>query len=178
MVSVSDHLIRRYHPLIEKHGYWHNAIYWVNWLSYWRLWYFSSFCCAYVANLQCTTHQFLPTFAKPSVSCFWPTEIGLGLTGFGVLFSLLGIIMLFDKGFLAMGNVMIHPHDWFWLQSSLLFTDKHCCLPCCQILFVSGVLLTIGLKPTVQFFTKPKNHKVLILSLQNQSCFSSICISS
>ncbi|KAF8668630.1 hypothetical protein HU200_051806 [Digitaria exilis] len=39
--------------------------------------------------------------------------------------------MLFDKGFLAMGN----------------------------ILFVSGVLLTIGLKPTVQFFTKPKNHK-------------------
>ncbi|KAL5659340.1 hypothetical protein ACJX0J_032503, partial [Zea mays] len=59
------------------------------------------------------------------------TEIGLGLTGFGVLFTLLGIIMLFDKGFLAMGN----------------------------ILFVSGVLLTIGLKPTVQFFTKPKNHK-------------------
>ncbi|XP_039832866.1 vesicle transport protein GOT1-like isoform X1 [Panicum virgatum] len=58
-------------------------------------------------------------------------KIGLGLTGFGVLFSFLGIIMLFDKGFLAMGN----------------------------ILFVSGVLLTIGLKPTVQFFTKPKNHK-------------------
>jgi hypothetical protein len=41
-----------------------------------------------------------------------PTEIGLGLTGFGVLFSLLGIIMLFDKGFLAMGNVItIHPLD-------------------------------------------------------------------
>ncbi|KAL6656894.1 hypothetical protein ACP70R_004674 [Stipagrostis hirtigluma subsp. patula] len=58
-------------------------------------------------------------------------KIGLGLTGFGLLFSFLGIIMLFDKGFLAMGN----------------------------ILFVSGVLLTIGLKPTMQFFTKPKNHK-------------------
>ncbi|CAL5083853.1 unnamed protein product [Urochloa decumbens] len=58
-------------------------------------------------------------------------KIGLGLTGFGILFSFLGIIMLFDKGFLAMGN----------------------------ILFISGVLLTIGLKPTVQFFTKPKNHK-------------------
>ncbi|KAL5658639.1 hypothetical protein ACJX0J_031802, partial [Zea mays] len=28
-----------------------------------------------------------------------------------------------------------------------------------QILFVSGVLLTIGSKPTVQFFTKPKDHK-------------------
>lgn len=33
------------------------------------------------------------------------TEIGLGLTGFGVLFSFLGIIFFFDKGFLAMGNV-------------------------------------------------------------------------
>lgn len=32
-------------------------------------------------------------------------EIGLGLTGFGVLFSFLGIIFFFDKGFLAMGNV-------------------------------------------------------------------------
>lgn len=58
-------------------------------------------------------------------------KIGLGLTGFGVLFSFLGIIMLFDKGFLAMGN----------------------------ILFVSGVTLTIGLNSTVQFFTKPRNHK-------------------
>lgn len=55
---------------------------------------------------------FLPIVAKPSVSLFLPTEIGLGLTGFGVLFSLLGIIMLFDKGFLAMGNVrIIHPLD-------------------------------------------------------------------
>uniref|UniRef100_J3MML2 Vesicle transport protein n=1 Tax=Oryza brachyantha TaxID=4533 RepID=J3MML2_ORYBR len=58
-------------------------------------------------------------------------KIGLGLTGFGVLFSFLGIIMLFDKGFLAIGN----------------------------ILFVCGVSLTIGLQSTVQFFTKPKNHK-------------------
>uniref|UniRef100_A0A8R7UDW3 Uncharacterized protein n=1 Tax=Triticum urartu TaxID=4572 RepID=A0A8R7UDW3_TRIUA len=50
---------------------------------------------------------------------------------FGVLFSFLRILMLFDKGFLAMGNV----------------------------LFVSGVSLTIGLKSTFQFFTKPKNRK-------------------
>eukprot|EP00268_Persea_americana_P039040 TRINITY_DN3865_c1_g3_i1.p1 TRINITY_DN3865_c1_g3~~TRINITY_DN3865_c1_g3_i1.p1 ORF type:complete len:177 (-),score=22.44 TRINITY_DN3865_c1_g3_i1:232-762(-) len=58
-------------------------------------------------------------------------EIGLGLTGFGVLFSFLGIIFFFDKGFLAMGN----------------------------ILFLSGVMLTIGLKSTVQFFMKPRNYK-------------------
>ena len=55
------------------------------------------------------------------------------------------------------------------LDSSVLFTENNCCLSCCQILFASGVLLTIGLKPTVQFFTKPKNHKVLILSLQTQA---------
>lgn len=33
------------------------------------------------------------------------TEIGLGLTGFGIFFSFLGIIFFFDKGLLAMGNV-------------------------------------------------------------------------
>ncbi|XP_078155259.1 vesicle transport protein GOT1-like [Carex rostrata] len=58
-------------------------------------------------------------------------KIGLGLTGFGVFFSFLGIIFLFDKGFLAMGN----------------------------ILFISGLMMTIGLKSTMQFFMKPKNYK-------------------
>jgi hypothetical protein len=58
-------------------------------------------------------------------------EIGIGLTGFGVFFSFLGIIFFFDKGLLAMGN----------------------------ILFLSGLGLTIGLKSTLQFFTKPKNYK-------------------
>lgn len=35
------------------------------------------------------------------------TEIGLGLTGFGIFFSFLGIIFFFDKGLLAMGNVSV-----------------------------------------------------------------------
>ncbi|AQL08890.1 Got1/Sft2-like vescicle transport protein family [Zea mays] len=59
-------------------------------------------------------------------------KIGLGLTGFGIFFSFLGIIFFFDKGLIAMGN----------------------------ILFLSGLGLTIGLKSTMQFFTKPKNYKV------------------
>ncbi|EYU39251.1 hypothetical protein ABFS82_04G224300 [Erythranthe guttata] len=58
-------------------------------------------------------------------------KIGLGLTGFGVCISLLGIIMLFDKGLIAIGN----------------------------ILFVSGVTVTIGLKSTMQFFMKRSNFK-------------------
>ena len=35
----------------------------------------------------------------------YDAEIGLGLTGFGIFFSFLGIIFFFDKGLLAMGNV-------------------------------------------------------------------------
>ncbi|KAK9273602.1 hypothetical protein L1049_018412 [Liquidambar formosana] len=58
-------------------------------------------------------------------------KVGLGLTGFGVLFTFLGIIFLFDKGYLAIGN----------------------------ILFLSGVTLTIGLKSTIQFFMKRQNLK-------------------
>ncbi|XVF70243.1 hypothetical protein PTKIN_Ptkin11bG0145200 [Pterospermum kingtungense] len=56
-------------------------------------------------------------------------KIGLGLTAFGIFFSFLGIIFFFDKGLLAMGN----------------------------ILFISGVTLTIGLKSTMQFFMKRQN---------------------
>jgi hypothetical protein len=62
-------------------------------------------------------------------------KIGIGLTGFGVLFSFLGIIFFFDKGLLAMGN----------------------------ILFVAGVMVTIGTKSTITFFLNPRNYKGSIL---------------
>lgn len=58
-------------------------------------------------------------------------KIGIGLTGFGVLFTVLGVIFFFDKGLLAMGN----------------------------ILFLSGLALTIGLKSTISFFLKRSNYK-------------------
>lgn len=32
-------------------------------------------------------------------------EIGVGLAGFGISFLLLGMLLLFDKGLLAIGNV-------------------------------------------------------------------------
>ncbi|KAL6191437.1 hypothetical protein ACLB2K_037828 [Fragaria x ananassa] len=58
-------------------------------------------------------------------------KIGLGLTGFGIFFSFLGMVFFFDEGLLAMGN----------------------------ILFFSGVTLTIGFKSTMQFFMKRQNFK-------------------
>lgn len=51
-------------------------------------------------------------------------KIGVGLAGFGVSFLLLGVILLFDKGLLAIGN----------------------------ILFISGLACVIGLERTFRFF--------------------------
>ncbi|CED82319.1 got1-domain-containing protein [Phaffia rhodozyma] len=59
----------------------------------------------------------------------WLTDmqkIGVGLTSFGMLFMLLGIIMFFDGALLALGN----------------------------ILFLSGLTLIIGPTKTFQFFAR------------------------
>mmetsp|Transcript_7401 Transcript_7401/g.19755 ORF Transcript_7401/g.19755 Transcript_7401/m.19755 type:complete len:151 (+) Transcript_7401:178-630(+) len=64
----------------------------------------------------------------------WMTDqrkIGLGLTAFGILFTVLGMLMLFDRGLIAMGN----------------------------LLFLAGLSTTIGFRSTVAFFTKKKNRK-------------------
>lgn len=44
--------------------------------------------------------------------------IGLGLTAFGALFTFLGVLMFFDRGFLAIGNVSSYPRSFF--QSGLV----------------------------------------------------------
>jgi len=51
-------------------------------------------------------------------------KIGVGLAGFGVSFILLGMILLFDKGLLAIGN----------------------------ILFIVGLTFVIGIERTLRFF--------------------------
>ncbi|PON49382.1 Vesicle transport protein, Got1/SFT2-like, partial [Parasponia andersonii] len=58
-------------------------------------------------------------------------KIGLGLIGFGVFFSLLGVILFFDRGLLALGNI-------FWL---------------------SGVALLLGWHSTLKLFTNQANYK-------------------
>jgi hypothetical protein len=64
----------------------------------------------------------------------WLTDqrkIGLGLTAFGFLFAILGMILFFDRGLIAMGN----------------------------LLFLAGLATTIGFRSAVQFFTRKKNRK-------------------
>ncbi|XP_028159940.1 vesicle transport protein GOT1B [Ostrinia furnacalis] len=57
-------------------------------------------------------------------------KIGVGLAGFGMTFLFLGVLLLFDKGLLAIGN----------------------------ILFISGLACVIGLQRTFFFFFQ--RHKV------------------
>lgn len=57
-------------------------------------------------------------------------KIGVGLAGFGIFFLFLGMLMLFDKSLLALGN----------------------------ILFISGLSCVIGLERTFRFFFQ--RHKV------------------
>ncbi|XP_017120590.1 vesicle transport protein GOT1B [Drosophila elegans] len=57
-------------------------------------------------------------------------KIGIGLAGFGISFLFLGMLLLFDKGLLAIGN----------------------------ILFISGLGCVIGVERTLRFFFQ--RHKV------------------
>ncbi|XP_004296711.1 PREDICTED: vesicle transport protein GOT1B [Fragaria vesca subsp. vesca] len=58
-------------------------------------------------------------------------KVGLGLLGFGILFTFLGVVLFFDRGLLALGNI-------FWL---------------------SGVALLLGWRSTVNVFTSRANVK-------------------
>ena len=51
-------------------------------------------------------------------------KIGVGLSGLGLTFIVLGMILLFDKGLLALGNIM----------------------------FVAGLTLVVGVQRTLSFF--------------------------
>lgn len=79
------------------------------------------------------------------------SEIGVGLAGFGVAFLFLGMLLLFDKGLLAVGNVGISPFQ----VVCILFHYSTLSL---QILFLSGLAFVIGLERTFRFFFQ--YHKI------------------
>ncbi|KAG8375948.1 hypothetical protein BUALT_Bualt09G0012200 [Buddleja alternifolia] len=64
-------------------------------------------------------------------------KIGLGLIGFGIFFTFLAIILFFDRGLLALGNI-------FWL---------------------TGVAILLGWRSTFQLFTNRRNYKMFNMLL-------------
>ena len=58
-------------------------------------------CCSSLVRLSGTV-----PFKRPLVA-LCASEIGLGLTAFGIVFTILGMVLLFDRGLIAMGNVSL-----------------------------------------------------------------------
>ena len=82
-------------------------------------------------------------------------KIGIGLTAGGVLFSVIGIMLFFDKGLLAMGNVRSSSR-----LSALPAALTHPPLPrAAQLLFLSGITLIIGPSKTYRFFFQKKKAR-------------------
>ena len=64
-------------------------------------------------------------------------------------FLFLGVLLLFDKGLLAIGNVSKMQRFTVKFRICTSFFDKFFCL---QILFLSGLAFVIGLERTFRFF--------------------------
>ena len=47
---------------------------------------------------------------SPTTLTHLVTEIGIGLTGMGLLFTMIGVLLFFDGGLLAVGNVSGEAH--------------------------------------------------------------------
>ncbi len=73
-----------------------------------------AYCCCCCAARAAHAVHLLPLLLRPHPPLPPQTqhpalaaEIGLGLAAFGLLFTVLGVMLLFDRGLLAMGNVRL-----------------------------------------------------------------------
>ncbi len=89
----------------------------------------------------------------------------MGLTAFGVMFAILGMIMFFDRGLIAMGNVSVaiavHGAPARRVMATFVcMQNADLDTPPMQLLFLAGLATTIGFRSAVQFFARRKNRKV------------------
>jgi hypothetical protein len=88
-------------------------------------------------------------------------KIGIGLSTAGILFQLLGVLLFFDKGLLAMGNVRPTlanaPHPPPSVAAPQPRPRDAYRRP--QILFLAGVVLIIGFAKTYRFFFQKRKAK-------------------
>lgn len=85
-------------------------------------------------------------------------EIGVGLVAFGVSFLFLGMLLLFDKGLLAIGNVRVALAYVFCIVEQCALLHRPKLIVSIQILFISGLACVIGPKRTLSFFFQ--RHKI------------------
>lgn len=122
----------------------------------------------------------------PSLSLLSLSEIGFGLTLFGSLFLVLGVLLFFDKALLALGNVRDSAATAGLLlacqrspASSLAHFSPSSSVHV-QLLFLAGTTLLIGARRTFVLFSRPSKWRgtacflggialVLIGATQNNS---------
>lgn len=89
--------------------------------------------------------------AANAAPCPPRAEIGVALTGAGVFFLFLGVVLLFDKALLAFGNVRCERERVAAARAS--HGPPHARhVPRWQLMFLAGVLMLIGLERTRAFF--------------------------
>lgn len=90
-------------------------------------------------------------------------KVGIGLTGGGVVFSMLGVMFFFDRTLLSLGNVRRPPGGVAMFALALMsLAEPPPPRPRAQLLFVAGVFMIIGLKRTARFFFQRKKAKASV----------------